>query len=58
MQQDLARINVPVVVVQSEYDEFIKCEHAKYIVESLPKRGVSSFAGCQSLRSAAAAGTV
>ena len=36
MQQDLVRMNVPVVVVQSEYEEFIKREHAKYIVESLP----------------------
>jgi len=58
MQQDLVRMNVPVVVVQSEYEEFIKREHAKYIVESLPNGEFLLFAGCQSLRSAAAAGTV
>jgi hypothetical protein len=55
MQQDLVRMNVPVVVVQSEYEEFIKREHAKYIVESLPNgeflllQGVSHFAPLQPL---------
>ena len=29
--QDLASIRVPVVILQSEYDEFIKREHAEYI---------------------------
>ncbi len=34
--QDLGRINVPVVVAQSEDDEFIKIEHAQYIARSIP----------------------
>jgi pimeloyl-ACP methyl ester carboxylesterase len=33
---DLARIRVPVTVVQSENDEFIKREHAEYLARSLP----------------------
>jgi pimeloyl-ACP methyl ester carboxylesterase len=50
---DLARINVPVVVVQSEHDEFIKLEHAEYLARSIPKaefvllNGVSHFAPLQ-----------
>ncbi len=34
--QDLARIMVPVLIVQSELDEFIKREHAEYLAQSLP----------------------
>ena len=34
--QDLARIGVPVAIVQSEYDEFIKREHAEYLARTLP----------------------
>jgi pimeloyl-ACP methyl ester carboxylesterase len=34
--QDLARINVPVLIVQSEHDEFIKREHAEYLAGSIP----------------------
>jgi non-heme chloroperoxidase len=33
--RELAEIDVPVVVVQGERDEFIKLEHAKYIASSL-----------------------
>ncbi|MFZ0545930.1 MAG: alpha/beta hydrolase [Candidatus Promineifilaceae bacterium] len=33
---DLAEIGVPVVVVQSEHDEFIKREHAEYLARSIP----------------------
>jgi pimeloyl-ACP methyl ester carboxylesterase len=33
---DLAQISVPVTVVQSEHDEFIKREHAEYLVRSIP----------------------
>jgi pimeloyl-ACP methyl ester carboxylesterase len=50
---DLAKINVPVVVVQSEHDEFIKLEHAEYLVRSIPNaefvllNGVSHFAPLQ-----------
>jgi pimeloyl-ACP methyl ester carboxylesterase len=50
---DLARISVPVTVVQSEHDEFIKPEHAEYLARSIPNaryvflRGVSHFAPLQ-----------
>jgi pimeloyl-ACP methyl ester carboxylesterase len=33
---DLARVRVPVAVVQSERDEFIKREHAEYLAASIP----------------------
>lgn len=51
--EDLARIHIPVVVVQSEYDEFIKREHAEYLARSIPNAefiflsGVSHFAPLQ-----------
>jgi pimeloyl-ACP methyl ester carboxylesterase len=51
--QDLAQISVPVLVVQSERDEFIKREHAEYLARSLPNArfrllsGVSHFAPVQ-----------
>lgn len=32
----LGQINVPVVIVHSEHDEFIKREHAVYLAQSLP----------------------
>ena len=50
---DLALIRVPVVVAQSENDEFIKREHAEYLAEAIPNaelillRGVSHFAPLQ-----------
>jgi len=50
---DLARIRVPVAIVHSEYDEFIKREHAEYLARSLPQAefiflpGVSHFAPLQ-----------
>ncbi|HEX3269602.1 MAG TPA: alpha/beta hydrolase [Ktedonobacterales bacterium] len=50
---DLAKISVPVVIVQSEYDEFIKREHAEYLARSIPHAefvllpGVSHFAPLQ-----------
>ena len=50
---DLARIRVPVVIVQSEHDEFIKPEHAAYLARSIPGAslvqlpGVSHFAPLQ-----------
>ncbi|HEV3426049.1 MAG TPA: alpha/beta hydrolase [Paraburkholderia sp.] len=50
---DLAEIRVPVVIVQSEYDEFIKPEHADYLARSIPGAelimmpGVSHFAPLQ-----------
>ena len=50
---DLAQISVPVAIVQSEHDEFIKREHAEYLARSIPNaelvdlRGVSHFAPLQ-----------
>jgi pimeloyl-ACP methyl ester carboxylesterase len=50
---DLARIHVPVTIVQSENDEFIKREHAEYLARSIPNAefvflpGVSHFAPLQ-----------
>ena len=50
---DLAQINVPVAIVQSEHDEFIKREHAEYLARSIPGAqfialaGVSHFAPLQ-----------
>ena len=51
--QDLGRIRVPVAIVQSEHDEFIKREHAEYLARSIPGAefvllpGVSHFAPLQ-----------
>jgi pimeloyl-ACP methyl ester carboxylesterase len=51
--RDLADIDVPVAVVQSEHDEFIKPEHAEYVARSIRGaelvvlRGVSHFAPLQ-----------
>jgi len=50
---DLAKISVPVMVVQSEHEEFIKREHAEYLARSIPNtelavlNGVSHFAPLQ-----------
>lgn len=51
--RDLARIEVPVTIVQGEHDEFIKREHAEYLARSIPGAdlvilpGVSHFAPLQ-----------
>jgi pimeloyl-ACP methyl ester carboxylesterase len=51
--QELAEIVVPVAIVQSEHDEFIKREHAEYLARSIPGAewivlpGVSHFAPLQ-----------
>ncbi len=51
--QDLAQISVPVAIVQSEYDEFIKHAHAEYLAQRIPDAefiellGVSHFAPLQ-----------
>jgi pimeloyl-ACP methyl ester carboxylesterase len=51
--EDLAEIAVPVAIVQSEHDEFIKREHAEYLARTIPKAelillpGVSHFAPLQ-----------
>src|SRR5258708_18704857 len=50
---DLAAIRVPVAIVHSEHDEFIKREHAEYLARSIPNAefiylpGVSHFAPLQ-----------
>ncbi|HEU5101884.1 MAG TPA: alpha/beta hydrolase [Roseiflexaceae bacterium] len=50
---DLTQIGVPVAIVQSEHDEFIKREHAEYLARSIPDAqyielpGVSHFAPLQ-----------
>ncbi|WP_322419183.1 alpha/beta fold hydrolase [Mesorhizobium huakuii] len=50
---DLARTRVPVAIVQSEHDEFIRHEHASYLASSIPGSelialsGVSHFAPLQ-----------
>ena len=51
--RDLAEVRVPVMVVQSEGDEFIKREHAEYLAQSIPGAdlvllpGVTHFAPLQ-----------
>jgi pimeloyl-ACP methyl ester carboxylesterase len=51
--RDMAAIHVPVAIVQSEHDEFIKPEHAEYLARSIPGAelillpGVSHFAPLQ-----------
>lgn len=50
---DLAWINVPVTIVHSEHDEFIKREHAEYLSQAIPRAdlvilpNVSHFAPLQ-----------
>jgi pimeloyl-ACP methyl ester carboxylesterase len=50
---ELAEIRVPVAIVHSEHDEFIKREHADYLARSIPGAelillpGVSHFAPLQ-----------
>ena len=50
---DLARIRVPVQIVQAEHDEFIRDEHAAHLAKALPNAtltilpGVSHFAPLQ-----------
>jgi len=51
--EDLARISRPVAIVQGEFDEFIKPEHAAYLARTIPNAqlitlpGVSHFAPWQ-----------
>ena len=50
---DLAQVSVPVTIVHSEHDEFIKREHAEYLARTIPHAefvdlpGVSHFAPLQ-----------
>jgi len=51
--QDLAKVSVPVLIVQAEHDEFIKTEHAEYLAHNIPNtkllmlESVSHFAPLQ-----------
>jgi len=51
--EELAAIVVPVKIVQSEHDEFIKRKHAEYLARAIPGAtlnllpGVSHFAPLQ-----------
>lgn len=51
--RDMAAIHVPVAIVQSEHEEFIKPEHAEYLARTIPGAelivlpGVSHFAPLQ-----------
>ncbi|MEO7909559.1 MAG: alpha/beta hydrolase [Roseiflexaceae bacterium] len=51
--EELADIHLPVAIVQSEHDEFIKPEHAEYLARTIPNaefvnlHGVSHFAPLQ-----------
>ncbi|MBV8659972.1 MAG: alpha/beta hydrolase, partial [Burkholderiales bacterium] len=42
---DLATVRVPVAIVQSEGDEFIKLEHAQYLAHSIPGAALSLLSG-------------
>src|SRR3990172_8445994 len=50
---DLAQISMPVAIVHSEYEEFIKREHAEYLARTIPNAepvnlpGLSHFAPLQ-----------
>jgi pimeloyl-ACP methyl ester carboxylesterase len=50
---DLAKISVPVAIVQSEHEEFIRREHAEYLAQGIPEadfivlNAVSHFAPLQ-----------
>jgi pimeloyl-ACP methyl ester carboxylesterase len=50
---DLAKIGVPVAIVQSEHEEFIKRDHAEYLAQAIPDaefivlKNVSHFAPLQ-----------
>jgi hypothetical protein len=53
LPQDLPAINVPVTIAHSAHDEFIRRDHAEYLVRSIPNavfvnlEGVSHFAPLQ-----------
>jgi len=42
---DLAQIRVPVTIVHSEHDEFIRQEHAEYLARSIPNAGFVYLSG-------------
>ena len=54
---DLNEIRVPVVIVHSEHDEFIKPEHAEYLARSIPNAELLVLRG-EPFRAAAEAGAI
>jgi pimeloyl-ACP methyl ester carboxylesterase len=42
---NLAEIDAPVLVVQAEFDEFIRPEHAEYLARTLPRAGLMMLGG-------------
>jgi len=42
---DLKQIDVPVLVAQSKFDEFIRPEHAEYLARTLPRAGLIMLPG-------------
>ena len=55
---DLNEIRVPVVIVQSEHDEFIKPEHAEHLARSIPNAElvrIGRSTWCEPFRTAAEA---
>lgn len=42
---DLSQISVPVIIVHSEHDEFIKREHAEYLAQNIPNAGLVNLYG-------------
>ena len=56
--RDLADIHVPVAIVQSEHDEFIKPEHAEYLARSIPGSGIDPPVRREPFRTPAKAGAI
>jgi hypothetical protein len=56
--QDLAYIHVPVTIVQSEHDEFIKPEHTEYLTRSISRRGIGLPTWREPFRTATKAGAI
>ena len=56
--RDMADIYVPVPIVQSEHNEFIKPEHAEYRRSEYSRSGIDPPARGESFRTAAKAGTI
>src|SRR3972149_6853422 len=43
--QDFAQISMPVAIVHSEYEEFIKREHAVYLARTIPNAELVNLPG-------------
>ena len=55
---DHAQISVPVVIVQSERDEFIKREHARYLAQAISDAGCIVLKDVSHFGSAAETGSI